>query len=530
MLKMRNWLVEYTGDCDAHIGFSGEHLARRLEIEADVTDYDFKLDLAFENGKKNILDLSQEDRILYVDLERAHLQYIGRVQAQIRALRGEEVHKSNVFFLYVDSSVNAVKQFDRMEPSEFEQLEANLTAIKSEAQASARKAKESENNAKAYAEGGTVQTTTYDESGNLAGITATEVTGAKGYQSKAAENAISARKLMLRAKAYAEGGTVDQEPIGNALYPAVDTIGAKGYMEQAQEAADRAEGAAERAEAAGGSGGGGGEGTPGGYYTPTVSQPDANTMRVSYTPSQEGMAAVEQVDVVLPKGDSGKPAYESAVEAGYTGSESEFAAKLAAEHLPAPATAAVGQYFRVKALNENGLVTEVETVDAPTGGSGETWELIVDYTATADCSALYTDVDIDGKPFDLKEAIITVGILPVSGNTSKPNVTLAINNTTNGWGKGAFIMCNTPTETETKRTARTHIKRLTDGTLDVISHTVGMNNTNVCNAQILYSSNEAFSIDDDLDHKKGDITAVGIVSYLNCIGNGSRIKVIGVRK
>lgn len=197
-----------------------------------------------------------------------------------------------------------------------------------------------------------------------------------------------------------------------------------------------------------------------------------------------------------------------------------------ATKIPAPTTAAVGQYFRVKAVNETGGVTDVEAVDSPDAK----WELIVDYTATADCSALYTDVDIDGKPFDLKEAIITVGILPVSGNTSRPNVTLAINNTTNGWSKGAFIMCDTPTETETKRTARTHIKRLTDGTLDVISHTVGMNNTNVCNNQILYSANEAFSIDNDLDHKKGDITAVGIVSYTNCIGNGSRIKVIGVRK
>lgn len=56
-------------------------------------------------------------------------------------------------------------------------------------------------------------------------------------------------------------------------------------------------------------------GKDGGYYTPTVSQPDANTMRVSYTPSQEGMAGVEQVDVALPqgpKGDTGLPAGGSA--------------------------------------------------------------------------------------------------------------------------------------------------------------------------------------------------------------------------
>ena len=193
---------------------------------------------------------------------------------------------------------------------------------------------------------------------------------------------------------------------------------------------------------------------------------------------------------------------------------------------PVPADAKVGQYFRVKTVDGNGLVTEVEAVDSPDAK----WELIVDYTATADCSALYTDVDINGNAFDLQEAIITVGILPVSGITSGPNVMLAINRETNGWGKGVFNMCNVPNETETKRTARTHIKRLTDGTLDVISHTIGHNNTNACNGQIQPSPNEAFWIDDDLDYKKGYITAVGIVSYANAIGEGSRIKVIGVRK
>lgn len=135
-------------------------------------------------------------------------------------------------------------------------------------------------------------------------------------------------------------------------------------------------------------GGGGGEGTPGGYYTPTVSQPDANTMRVSYTPSQEGMPAVEQVDVVLPQGSpgsDGKTAYQYAQDGGYTGSETEFAAKLAAEHLPVPAAAAVGQYFKAKTVDENGLVTEVEAVDAPTGGGvpsagGGNWKLLADVT------------------------------------------------------------------------------------------------------------------------------------------------------
>lgn len=52
--------------------------------------------------------------------------------------------------------------------------------------------------------------------------------------------------------------------------------------------------------------GGGSAGADGGYYTPSVTQPDANTMRVSYTPSKTNMAAVSDVDVTLPAGPPGK--------------------------------------------------------------------------------------------------------------------------------------------------------------------------------------------------------------------------------
>ena len=74
--------------------------------------------------------------------------------------------------------------------------------------------------------------------------------------------------------------------------------------------ANRAEEAAKRAEEAGG--GGGGPGKDGGYYTPDVTQPTADTMQMSFTPSAEGMAAVEPVTVQLPAGPVGPPgpAYE----------------------------------------------------------------------------------------------------------------------------------------------------------------------------------------------------------------------------
>lgn len=259
MIEMKNFRVLVPEKNDALLGYTGENLSRRLTITVDdLGAWSYKLDIRNDAGVANIMDMTAGDGVIYVDIERAALQVSGRVQALVRAIDGDAVKCSNVFHLFIGDSVQAVNYFESLPPSEFEQLEANLTAIKADAQASAREAKESEGNAKAYAEGGMVQKTTYDDDGNFT-ITMTPVTGAKGYQMDAALYEEKSWEAMKRSAVYAEGGTAPSVRIGNVLYPAIDAIGAKGYMEQAQEAADRAETAAERAEAAGGSGSGSGE-------------------------------------------------------------------------------------------------------------------------------------------------------------------------------------------------------------------------------------------------------------------------------
>lgn len=55
----------------------------------------------------------------------------------------------------------------------------------------------------------------------------------------------------------------------------------------------------------------GADGADGGYYTPSVTQPDANTMRMSFSPSKEGMTAVSDTYITLPSGGSGSVAVDS---------------------------------------------------------------------------------------------------------------------------------------------------------------------------------------------------------------------------
>jgi hypothetical protein len=74
---------------------------------------------------------------------------------------------------------------------------------------------------------------------------------------------------------------------------------------------------------------------PGGYYVPSVEQVDKNTMKVSFSASEENMEAVPEVNVTLPAGRDGDPgapgksAYEYAREVGFVGTEEDFAELLA---------------------------------------------------------------------------------------------------------------------------------------------------------------------------------------------------------
>lgn len=75
------------------------------------------------------------------------------------------------------------------------------------------------------------------------------------------------------------------------------------------------------------------------YYEVDATQPDEYTMRMTYTPTHEGMKEIPPQDIALPKGGPrgergeqgvpGKSAYEYAQDGGYTGTEAAFASKLA---------------------------------------------------------------------------------------------------------------------------------------------------------------------------------------------------------
>ena len=137
--------------------------------------------------------------------------------------------------------------------------------------------------------------------------------------------------------------------------------------------------------------------------------------------SVEGVAkAVEEYLTVNPPqaGADGKSAYAYAVDGGYTGTEAEFAAKLAQE-----------KYANPNALTFTGAVTgsydgsEAVTVEIPSGGGGSgggeaefpNWRLIKTISFSADIAYVEFDTDDNGNTFSLKEIMLAGSVPAYSG-------------------------------------------------------------------------------------------------------------------
>lgn len=101
-----------------------------------------------------------------------------------------------------------------------------------------------------------------------------------------------------------------------------------------------------------------------------------------------------------PAGADGKSAYAYAVDGGYTGTEAEFAAKLAKEKFANP-----------NALTFTGAVTgsydgsEPLGVEIPSSGGG-LWRLINSITVEEAVRTINVTEDMDGNPFSVQEVVI----------------------------------------------------------------------------------------------------------------------------
>ena len=137
-------------------------------------------------------------------------------------------------------------------------------------------------------------------------------------------------------------------------------------------------------------------------------------------------AAAGQVLAVKSVDSSGKPSDWVAVRLTNLGEFDALKKSVSAidatigTGTPLVASAAVGQTVVAKAVDENGVPTEWEAADLPSGG-GTQWKLINTITTTEDALARVTcTVDSNGNPFSLTEVYVKA-VLPISTTATGSN-------------------------------------------------------------------------------------------------------------
>jgi hypothetical protein len=139
-------------------------------------------------------------------------------------------------------------------------------------------------------------------------------------------------------------------------------------------------------------------------------------------------------------GADGKSAYQYAQDAGYGGTEEEFARDLAEDVIPAPDTATVGQTIVVKEVDENGKPVSWECADMASGG--DEWELINDITLTEPVPTIYVSTDKKGESFKLKKIELYVDGNSFTVDTGATGTTIisrvCFNTQTWSWAKTVY--------------------------------------------------------------------------------------------
>ena len=221
-------------------------------------------------------------------------------------------------------------------------------------------------------------------------------------------------------------------------------------------------------------------------------------------------------------GADGKSAYQYAVEGGYTGTEAEFAAKLAEEKFANPNAltftgAVTGSYDGSAALS----------VEIPSGGGDNSLRLIKTVTLAETVKSITVDTDDDGNTFSLSEIYIITNATNSEDQTVATNIGININGKDlSGIGTTSTmsILCG-----KTGESGRNWIWLMSLNPLRVLHGTWITSNTSTGKAVQCYQTNELTSNRLNPYSVGEKITSIyiGGMSSASYLAAGSRFRIYG---
>lgn len=224
-----------------------------------------------------------------------------------------------------------------------------------------------------------------------------------------------------------------------------------------------------------------------------------------------------------PAGADGKSAYQYAQDGGYTGTEEEFAAKLAAEIPTALPNPNALTFSGAVAGTYDGSVPLEVAIPGGGGGSGENWRLVNTVTATEDVSNIIITQDSDGNPLSLKKVKV---FAKVRGNSAGLSAwcRITVNNLTNDFYSGLQSTFAATAGQDYYNKSRVDIS-IYAGRLMLDLRLASLNNAASKNTLFYINNNGCFeNYPDAVDA----ITSIRMWSSSAGIGAGTEIQIYGV--
>lgn len=126
-ITMTNWNIPLIPR--PQIGYSGEHAVCALEIlTTPIEGATYYLEIKERKKEANAILLTAESDGLKVNLTGEMLGNAGIKKAQIRAYKGEQIKKSNIFEIEVKDSINAVEEVGSHYQAALEQISEKMSS------------------------------------------------------------------------------------------------------------------------------------------------------------------------------------------------------------------------------------------------------------------------------------------------------------------------------------------------------------------------------------------------------------------
>lgn len=195
--------------------------------------------------------------------------------------------------------------------------------------------------------------------------------------------------------------------------------------------------------------------------------------------------------------------------------------------------ATVGQIAKIAAVDASGVPTAWSPADMPSGGGGETWELIRSLELSADVVKVVINEDNAGNAFVLKKAYIRIAMaIPTDTSITSARTVCVDTVAADPWGTGKVVLGTSPSISDkSKRYCFLAFETFAGKFLPIfIKASYGATVPDVIVSGKQYDEKGAITLKDGDIYGASPCKSLCFGSYHSCLYAGTTIEIYGVRE